>query len=240
MKRRTFLWSAGAAAPVLAAMSDFPAPADEPGKLGTVALPKPKIQGGKPLLQALSERKTLRNIGAAALPPQTLSNLLWAAFGVNRPDGKRTAPSARNIQDIDIYVFLPEGVYVYDAVGNSLKPVLAGDQRAKAARQAPAPAAGAAARPATLGPADVPVTLVYISDQDKAKPAGGRAPDPSAVNAWSNVHVGFIAQNVYLFAASEGLASSFRANVDPDALTALLSLRPGQKALYSHLIGFPS
>jgi len=123
-----------------------------------------------------------------------------------------------NVQDIDIYVFLPEGVYVYDAAGHILKPVLAGDQRAKSARQ-PLPPVRVRPPSSASGPASVPVTLVYIADQDKAKAAGRRVPDPSALTAWSNVHVGFIVQNVYLFAASEGLASSFRANVDPDALT---------------------
>jgi len=222
-------------------MAAAPSPGQEPPALAAITLPKPKIQGGKPLLEALSERKTLRNIGPLALPRQSLSNLLWAAFGVNRPDGKRTAPSAQNIQDIDIYVFLQEGVYVYDAAAHALKPVLGGDQRGKGVRQPPAPpTAGAAPRPSTPGFADIPVTLVYVSDQDKAKAAGRRAPDSSTLTAWSNVHVGFIAQNVYLFAASEGLASSFRANVDPDALTALLSLRPAQKPLYSHLIGYPA
>ncbi len=240
MKRRSFLWGAGAALPALAAMAETPSPNQDTKPLGSITLPKPNIQGGKPLLEALSERKTLRNIGPDALPPQMLSNLLWAAFGVNRPDGKRTAPSAMNVQDIDIYVFLPEGVYVYDAAGHILKPVLAGDQRAKSARQPLPPVPGAAPRPSASGPASVPVTLVYIADQDKAKAAGRRVPDPSALTAWSNVHVGFIVQNVYLFAASEGLASSFRANVDPDALTALLNLRPAQKPLYSHLVGYPS
>jgi len=83
-------------------MAETPSPNQDTKPLGSITLPKPNIQGGKPLLEALSERKTLRNIGPDALPPQTLSNLLWAAFGVNRPDGKRTAPSAMNIQDIDI------------------------------------------------------------------------------------------------------------------------------------------
>jgi len=215
--------------PALAAISGSTSFGQEPKTAGAAALPKPKIQGGKPLLEALSQRKTLRNFTPAALPPQTLSNLLWAAYGVNRPDGKRTAPSARNVQDIDIYVFLPDGVYVYDAVPHALKPVLAGDQRGKAFKQ-----------PLPAGSVTPPVTIIYVADGEKTKPGGGRSPDGSPQAAWSNVHVGFIAQNVYLYAAAEGLASSFRANVDPDALSALLNLRPAQKPLYSHLVGFPS
>ncbi len=215
--------------PALATLSVPPGFGEEPKTPGAIALPKPKIQGGKPLLDTPSERKTLRNIAPAHVPLQTLSNLLWAAFGVNRPDGKRTAPSARNVQDIDIYVFLPDGVYVYVAGPHALKLVLAGDQRGKGLRQPRAP-----------GSADPPVTLFYVADGDKTKAATGRAPDGSALASWSNVHVGFIAQNVYLYAASEGLASSFRANVDPDALSALLNLRAAQKPLYSHLVGYPS
>lgn len=215
--------------PALAAMSGPHSFGEEPKTPGAIALPKPKVQGGKPLLDALSNRKTLRNFGSAQLPLQTLSNLLWAAFGVNRPGGKRTAPSARNVQDIDIYVFLPDGVYLYVAGPHALKLVLSGDQRGQGLRQPQAP-----------GSADPPVTLFYVADGDKTKAAVGRAPDGSALTSWSNVHVGFIAQNVYLYAASEGLASSFRANVDPDALSALLNLRPAQKPLYSHLVGYPS
>jgi hypothetical protein len=241
MKRRTFLWSAGAGVSALGAFPDLLSLAQEPKTLPAIALPKPQIQGGKPLMQALSERKTLRNIAPDPLPLQTLSNLLWAAFGVNRPDGKRTAPSALNVQDIDIYVFLPEGVYVYDATAHGLNSVLAGDQRGKGLRQPP-PSPGAAPppnRPPGPGPTSIPVTLVYIADHDKWKTGGRRVAEPSLLLAWSNAHAGFIAQNVYLFAASEGLASSFRASVDPDAMTALLNLRPAQKPLYCHLIGYP-
>ena len=86
-------------------------------------------------MQVLSDRKSTREFGPGTLSPQTLSNLLWAAFGINRPDGRRTAPSAMNWQEVSIYVATPEGVYIYDAKDNVLSPVLAGDFRAATGTQ---------------------------------------------------------------------------------------------------------
>jgi nitroreductase len=188
-----------------------------------LALPKPQIQGGQPLLQALSERKTTRNVSEEKLSPQMLSNLLWAAWGVNRPaNNGRTAPSAMNVQEISVYVFLEQGVYLFDEKVHGLKPVVAGDHRAKAGTQA--------------GVGKAPVNLLYVADLDKYR-AG--QPAESKI-AWSNAHAGFIGQNVYLFAASEGLASWFRALVDAPAVAQLLSLRPGQKVLYGQTVGYPA
>jgi len=195
-----------------------PAAAQEPAGL---ALPKPQIQG-RPLLQALSDRKTTRNISEEKLSPQMLSNLLWAAWGVNRPAiNGRTAPSAMNVQEIGIYVFLEQGVYLFDEKVHGLKPVLAGDHRAKAGTQ--------------TGVAKAPVNLLYVADLDKY-----RGLPAESKTAWSNAHAGFIGQNVYLFAASEGLASWFRAFVDAPAVAQLLSLRPGQKVLYGQTVGYPA
>jgi len=215
MQRRQFIQSA-AALPALVAVAGA-------GELPeTIALPKPQTQGGKPLMQALAGRKTTREIGEKRLSPQMLSNLLWAAFGVNRPGGNRTAPSAMNVKEMDIYAFLPEGIYLFDANVHSLKPILAGDHRAESGTQPDVGKAG--------------VSLLYVADFDKY---GTRVADPAMRTACSNAHAGFIAQNVYLFAASEGLASWFRAFVDSAALAKLLNLRPSQKVLYSHGVGFP-
>jgi nitroreductase len=186
-------------------------------------LPKPQTQGGRPLLQALNDRKTTRNISQEKLSPQMLSNLLWAAWGVNRPaNNGRTAPSAMNVQEISVYVFLEQSVYLFDEKAHGLKPVVVGDHRAKAGTQ--------------TGVAKAPVSLLYVADLDKYR-AG--LPAESKV-AWSNAHAGFIGQNVYLFAASEGLASWFRAFVDAPAAAQLLSLRPGQKVLYGQTVGYPA
>lgn len=188
-----------------------------------MALPKPQIQGGRPLMQALSDRKTIRNISEEKLSPQTLSNLLWAAWGVNRAaNNGRTAPSAMNAQEVSLYVFLEQGVYLFDEKSHSLKPVVAGDHRAKVGTQ--------------TGVATVPVNLVYVADLDRY---GAGLPAESKT-AWSNAHAGFIGQNVYLFAAAEGLASCFRAFVDGPNVAQLLNLRPGQKVLYGQTVGYPA
>lgn len=224
MKRRSFVQGA-AAAPVVAALAQ--AAAISAPELQAITLPQPQTQGGKPLLQTLSLRKTIRTVGPEKLSQQQLSNLLWAAFGVNRPDGRRTAPTAMNVRDIDLYVFLAEGVYLYDAGAHALKPVAAGDHRAKTGRQ---PAVAQAA-----------VGLVYVADLDKYSASRGPAiKDPSLLAAWSNSHAGFIGQNVYLYAASEDLAAWFRAGLDHAALTALLNLRPAQKLLYTQSVGVPA
>ncbi len=157
MRRREFLRGAAAAVP-LAALADQPANAVPP----SFALPKPQLQGGRPLMQALSSRQTNRNISDEKLSPQMLSNLLWAAWGVNRTATRgRTAPSAMNVQEIDLYVFLAEGVYLFDAPSQSLKPLLAGDHRAGTGSQD--------------GVGKAPVSLVFVADLDKyGASRGGR------------------------------------------------------------------
>jgi len=226
MERRTFLKKSAAFGPVLAGLST-PAPA--PAQIGSLlrALPKPERTGGKPLLDALRERRTNRSIADTKLPPQILSNLLWAAWGINRDaTGMRTAPSAMAVREIDIYVFLAEGVYLFDPVPHGLKPVLSGDERAKTGNQA------------DLGKA--PVSLVYVADFNKYTSGRMTVSDVTLQTAWSNAHAGFIGQNVYLYAASEGLACWFRAMIDQEGLGKLLNLRAGQKALYSQGVGYPA
>jgi nitroreductase len=186
-------------------------------ELKPIQLPKPQVTGGMPLMQALAERKTVRAFTDKPLPLQTLSNLLWAAFGVNRPRTVkpglgRTAPSAMNKQEVDLYVVLAQGVYVYEAETNLLRPVVAGDMRARMG----APPAGQAA-----------VTLVYVAD--------------SKFN-YAQVDVGFIGQDVYLFAASEGLNAWFYAlhgQQDATAVGAALKLPVGKSPLYGQSVGYP-
>jgi nitroreductase len=192
-------------------------PALSAQELKPIQLPKPQVTGGMPLMQALAERKTTRAFVDKPLPLQTLSNLLWAAFGVNRPRTVkpglgRTAPSAMNKQEVELYVVLAQGVYVYEAETNLLRPVAAGDLRAKMG----APPAGQAA-----------VTLVYVAD--------------SKLN-YAQVDVGFIGQNVYLFAASEGLNAWFYAlhgQQDATAVGAALKLPEGKSPLYGQSVGYP-
>jgi len=182
--------------------------------LKPIQLPKPQTTGGKGVLTALSERQSTKGLSDKPLSQQQLSNLLWAAFGVNRqPDVKagygRTAPSAGNKQDVQLYVLLADGVYIYDAVANVLKPVVAGDARGKVG---------------TVAQALAPVTIAYVSDVKDDK--------------YSSVDTGFIGQNVFLFAASEGLGAWFHAIHGDDASKAL-NLTADQHLLYAQAVGYP-
>jgi nitroreductase len=199
------------AAPLAAGQqpSNTPAPTVE---LKTIQLPKPETTAGMPLMRALAQRQTTRAFLDKPLPPQVLSNLLWAAFGVNRPREVksglgRTAPSAHNRQDVELEVVLASGVYVYEAEANQLRPILAGDLRRKVSPSAAAHAA---------------VTIVYVAD---------------AKDDFAQVDTGFIGQNVYLFAASEGLNAWFYAVHETDVATAL-KLPKGRRPLYAQSAGY--
>jgi SagB-type dehydrogenase family enzyme len=187
---------------------------------GAVALPKPDRQGGMPLMQALSERKSQREFEPKELSRQMLSNLLWAAYGVNRPDGHRTAPSAMNRQTVDIYVVMREGAYVYDAAHQQLLPVATGDLRAATGTQD--------------FPAQAPLNLVYVADYAKL----GTSPEADKT-LYTGAETGFIGQNVYLFCASEGLATVVRASVNRETLAKALKLRPEQKIVLAQTVGYP-
>lgn len=178
-----------------------------------IQLPKPQVTAGMPLMEALAKRQTARAFLDKPLPQQTLSNLLWAAFGVNRSrEAKRglgrTAPSAMNRQEVELYVLLADGVYVYEAEQNRLRPVAAEDVRGKVDRRV----------------AHAAVTLVYVAD---------------AKADYAQVDTGFIGQNVYLFAASEGLNAWFYALHEKD-VAAALKLPEGRKPLYGQTVGFPT
>jgi SagB-type dehydrogenase family enzyme len=190
-------------------------------ELKPISLPSPQTDGGKPLMQALRDRHTTREFSSEKLSPQVLSNLLWAAFGINRADtGKRTAPSAINWQEIDIYVATAEGLYIYDAKANKLSPVLAEDVRGATGTQ-----------PFVK---DAPLNLVYVADFAKTS----RVSDEDR-NFYTAADVGFIAQNVYLFCASEGLAVVVRGSVNRAALAKVMKLRPDQKILLGQTVGYP-
>ncbi len=176
-------------------------------------LPVPRKTGGKPLLTALAERQSTRQYAGRDLDRQTLSDLLWAADGFNRAD-KRTVPSSKNKQEIDVYVFLKSGVYLYDAKANALVLKVGGDHRKTAGTQEYV--------------ATAPVSLIYVANLDKATDRESAHTD-----------CGFIGQNVYLFCASENLATVFRAGIDKKAIAGLLKLTAGQEALYNQPVGYP-
>jgi nitroreductase len=172
--------------------------------------------------EALKNRKSTNGFQPQPLPNEKLSALLWAAWGINRPDsGKRTAPSAMNAQEMDIYVLLSEGAYVYDAKGNQLTPVLAQDLRSKATTQD--------------SMKDAPVQLLFVADYAKF-----RASVPQAQKElYSAAHAGFIGQNVYLYCASEGLGAHFYVNINRTALRDSLKLRDDQAIVFAQAVGYP-
>jgi nitroreductase len=190
--------------------------------LEPILLPEPETDGGKPLMQALSERQTMRSYSSEALPQQVLSNLLWAAFGINRPgSGKRTAPSALNWQEIGIYVSLAEGLFLYHAGEHALHPVLSEDIRAATGLQGFVK--------------DAPVNLVFVADYSRMGDASQEDKD-----FYSAADTGFISQNVYLFCASAGLATVVRGLVDRPALHETMGLRPDQKIILAQTVGYPA
>ncbi len=192
-------------------------PAQEPKE---IMLPKPQTDGGMPLIQALKARQSSREFSQEKLPLQVLSNLLWAADGVNRPDGKRTAPSAVNWQNIDIYVAMADGLYLYQPSEHALKGILPEDVRAATGRQDFVK--------------DVPVNLIYVADFSKIN--RGTEEDK---NFYSAAHTGFISQNVYLYCASEGLATVVRGLIDRESMAKLMKLRPDQKVMLAQSLGYP-
>jgi nitroreductase len=185
-----------------------------------IPLPKPQTDGGKPLMQALKDRRSTRAFAARKLSEQMLSNLLWAACGINRSDGKRTAPSAMNRQEVDVYVVLAEGAFLYDPKEHALKQVSSADLRAQAGTQDFVK--------------DAPVNLIYVADTAKM---GGGAEETKVL--WYGVAAGAITQNVYLYCASEGLVTVVRAFVDRAALAKSLSLRPEQRITLAQTVGYP-
>lgn len=153
-----------------------------------IILVEPLKTGGLPLMETLAKRETNRNFTQDTLTNQQLSNLLWAAVGINRPNGKRTAPTARNAQEIDMYVFMENGVYLYLPVTHTLKLVVPGDKRSVALKQE--------------GFTDCPLVLLFVANYDKMEKFA-----ESDREFYGAVDAGYISQNVYLFCASENLAT---------------------------------
>lgn len=186
---------------------------------GTIQLPQPATEGGRPLMQVLKERKTSRTFSAQPLSRQELSNLLWAAFGINRPEtGGRTAPSAMNMQEIDLYVALAEGLFLYDAKANTLRNISKADVRALTGKQ-----------PFVK---EAPLNIVYVADLSKAK--------NDDLKAYAAVDAGFIAENVYLYCASFGLATVVRGSVDKVALGKAMGLKANQEVVLAQTVGYPA
>jgi SagB-type dehydrogenase family enzyme len=175
--------------------------------------------GAMSLMEALQNRKSTRSFSEEKLTDQQFSDLLWAAFGINRPgEGKRTAPSSRNQQEIDIYVFTESGVFIYNAANHSLVKIKDEDLRKYTGRQDYVE--------------KVAVNLVYIADHSKSKDS-----DPVGRSKTSHINTGFIAQNVYLYCASQGLGCVVRGSVDKDLLANNLNLRENQEIIVAQSVG---
>ncbi|MEJ2719437.1 MAG: SagB/ThcOx family dehydrogenase [Deltaproteobacteria bacterium] len=190
-------------------------------QMKAVQLPRPQLELKGSLMHALKDRKSTRAFSDKNLSSQTLSNLLWAAFGINRPaSGKRTAPSAHNRQEIDVYVTTAQGAYRYDPKRNALLPVVSGDIRALAGTQSYVK--------------DAALNLVYVADLKKM--GGG---DQASKMYLAAADTGFIGQNVYLYCATQGLATVFRAMIDRQKLAKALKLTPDQRITFAQTVGFP-
>ncbi len=188
---------------------------------GVVQLPAPDTSGGKPLMSVFNQRCSQRNYSDRPLSLQTLSNLLWAANGINRPDsGKRTAPTAMNDQEIDVYVATTEGAYLYDHVKHCLLPIHSNDVRAKMGVQGFVK--------------DAPIVLVYVADYKRMS----KLMSKEDKNFYAATDVGFVSQNVYLFCASEGLATVVIGMVSRNNAAKALNLTEHQKIILTQCVGY--
>ncbi len=194
-----------------------PAAADRPA----IHLPAPRRSGGMPLTDALMQRRSIREYSSRPLPPQVLSDLLWAAFGINRPhSGDRTAPYWRHVMVMDIYAAMADGVWLYDPKAHELLPTMDADIRAQTGLQDFVSSA--------------PLNLIYVAHGDRMGdiPAEDR-------RLYASVDAGFIGQNVYLYCASEGLATVFRGAVDTKKLGRTLKLGAGEFVTFAQTVGYP-
>ena len=202
-------------AAVLAGTSDVRAQAAT-----IMQLPPPRPEGGKPLIQALKLRRSIREYADRALPLQVLSDLLWAAFGVNRPSGDRTAPYWRHVMVIDVYAVMANGVWFYDPKRHVLQQHSRVDMRAATGLQD------------FVGTA--PLNLVYVAHGERMHDVS-----PEERRLYASVDAGFIGQNVYLFCASEGLATVFRGAVDTKKLAQAMELDSAQFVTFAQTVGYP-
>ena len=183
-------------------------------------LPPPRKSGGKPLFDCLRERESRREYDFKPLPEQLLSDLLWATFGISRPDGKRTAPTAFDCREFDLYLFTASGVARYDAEYHALIPILDRDHRRDVCANEWIPTA--------------PLDIVFIADYARMNDC-----PPDMRDYCATADVGFICENLSLSCASEELSSCVIGSFDADKLRVLLSLRSEQKILMAQTVGFP-
>jgi len=189
-------------------------------ELKVIKLNTPDKTRGSAVMKALNDRQSIREYSTESLRPQDLSDLLWAANGINRPDGKRTAPSCRNFQDVEIFVVLPEGAYYYDAKEHALNPVAAGDYR------------GAVASGQDFAK-QAPVSIVLVADMTKY----GNMSESSKLMA--AIDVGIVCQNINVACAGLGLATVPRGTMDQATLRTVLKLGDQHLLLINNPVGYP-
>lgn len=190
-----------------------------------ITLPAPDKKGGKPLMQALNERQTTRTYTEDILTQQQLSDMLWAAWGINRTDQKkRTAPSAMNYQEMDVYVALQGGLYLYLAESHTLRMINNKDLRKTTGTQSYVNNAA--------------LNLVYVADMGKAgKKEGVKIDDSDLFMSYSDA--AFMAQNVYLFCASANLGCVVRGSIPKEKLALEIGLRSNQVIILAQTVGVP-
>ena len=184
------------------------------------ALPDPRKEVGKPLMQALQLRRSIRAFSSRPLSPQLLSDLLWAAYGINRPSGERTAPYWRHIMVIDVYAAMADGVWLYDPKQNALRRHLETDNRAQTGLQDFV--------------ATAPINLIYVAHGERMKDIS-----PEERRLYASVDAAFAGQNVYLYCASESLATVFRGALDHEKLNRAMRLENEQFVTFAQTVGYP-
>lgn len=188
--------------------------------MDTMHLPPAQKTGGMPLMEALQNRQSQRAYSSKELTHQQLSNMLWAAYGINRPNGYRTVPSARGLNEFDIYIITSQGWYVYDPDQHAMLQLGNEDLRDYAGTQDFVKTA--------------PVNLIFVADFDRMTNM-----DDELRRFYSATDVGYISQNVYLYCASEGLATIVRGRIDKEKAKQVLKLHPNQHVILSQTVGFP-
>jgi nitroreductase len=190
-------------------------------EMKSIKLLAPQMESGKPLMQALKKRKSSREFSSKDLPLQVISDMLWAANGINRPDSDhKTAPSTMNMQEIDIYVAKTDGLYLFDAKENMLIPITREDIRALTGNQSFVK--------------DAPINLIYVANLSKMDKLSA-----DNIYFYAAADTGFISQNVYLYCASEGLVTVVRGLIDKIALAKAMKLRSDQKIILAQTVGYP-
>ena len=188
-----------------------------------IRLNAPDMERGLTIMKAFEKRASASSFSDRELSLQDLSDLLWASNGINRPEsGKRTAPTAVNAQDIDIYVIMKSGAYLYDARANKLKAIAPGDNRRLVSDR-------------QTNFANAPVMLILVSDISRF-----RGDDNARKLSWAAMDAGIVSQNISLFCAATGMVTRPRASMDFEGLKKLLSLSETQHALLNNPVGYPN